>query len=187
MTDERIIDMLAYRYTPVIDFIINSNKRFYNIPDPIKWRFFFNESPAITAKYDKTEKGIIINIVFVDFAFSPMQREPYQAEFFILHELRHWYQFSEMEKYKADPTTCDNPILAEKWLKESANYVPPSVGEDNTDYYAQDLEEDAYAFAYAVLSYKYGKGLPHLVQRAYENEAFFKRVDTLIEQFKNTI
>ena len=65
--------------------------------------------------------------------------------------------------------------------------MKPSIGEKNADYYAQDLEEDAFAFAYAIVSYKYGKGLPNLVPRAYENEAFFKRADALIEQFKNAI
>ena len=185
MTDDQRIEMLMYHYTPFVDFIVFANKRFLGISDPIKWKFFFNESPALTAIYDKTEKGVLVNVVSVDFAFA--QGEPYQVEFFILHELRHWYQFSEMDKYKTDPTKCDNPVLAEQWLKETDNYVKPSVGEKNANYYAQDMEEDAYAFAYAVVSYKYGKGLPHLVPRAYENEAFFKRVDTLIEQFKNTI
>ena len=185
MTDNHSVEMLMYQYAPLVDYIIVSNKRFLGISDPIKWKFCFNESPALTATYDKTENGIVVNVVSVDFAFY--QREPYQVEFFILHELRHWYQFFEMEKYKTDPTTCDRPVLAEQWLKETANYVPPSVGEKNADYFAQDLEEDAYAFAYAVVSYKYGKGLPHLVPRAYENEAFFKRVDALIEQFKNAI
>ena len=185
MTDNQSVEMLMYQYTPVIDFIIVSNERFYGITDPIKWKFTFNESLALAAHYEKNEKGIVINIAFVDFAF--FQREPYQVEFFILHEIRHWYQDSEMDKYKTDPTKCDNPVLAEQWLKETDNYVKPSVGEKNANYYAQDMEEDAYAFAYAVVSYKYGKGLPHLVPRAYENEAFFKRVDTLIEQFKNTI
>lgn len=174
-----------YQYTPVIDFIIVSNKRFYGITDPIKWKFTFNESPALAAHYDKNEKGIVINIAFVDFAF--FQREPYQVEFFILHEIRHWYQYSEMEKYKTDPTTCEKPVLVEQWLKETANYVPPSVVEKNANYFAQDMETDAFAFAYAVVSYKYGKGLPHLVPRAYENEAFFERVDALIGQFKDAI
>ena len=187
MTDDQKIEMLVYQYTPFVDYIVFSSKRFLRISDPIKWKFFFNERTSLTAKYDKTEKGIMINIGFVDFAFE--QREPYQVEFFILHELRHWYQYSEMEKYKTDPTTCDNPPLVEKWLKESAKYIPPSVGGDknNADYYSQDMETDAFAFAYAVVSYKYGKGLPHLLPRAYENEAFFKRADALIEQFKTAI
>lgn len=187
MTDDQRIGMLMYQYTPVIDFIIDSNKRFYSIQDPIKWRFFFNENPAVTAFYNNAEKRVSINVVFVDWAFS--QREPYQIEFFILHELRHWYQYSEMEKCKTDPSMCENPTLTEKWVKESANYVPPLNCEDkkNADYYRQDMETDAFVFSYAVVSYKYGKGLPHLVPHAYENEAFFKRVDALIEQFKNAI
>ncbi len=187
MIDDQGINALMDHYTPVIDYIIVSNKRFYGITDPIKWRFIFNESPALTAYYEKKEKGIVINTAFVDFAF--FKREPYQIEFFILHEIRHWYQFSEMEKYKTNPAESENPAVAEKWLKESAEYVPPSAGRGNSnaDYYAQDMETDAFAFAYAVVSYKYGKGLPHLVPHAYENEAFFKRVDALIGQFKDAI
>lgn len=64
-----------------------------------------------------------------------------------LHEMRHCFQEIAV-KYQSD---LDEEIK-EKWLYEMAHYIEPS-GDINTDFkfLDQDIERDAFAFAYYIM------------------------------------
>lgn len=171
--DEALFQQLQNYYAPIITDIINSNTKFYWTDQTIRWRFGFDERVAIIAACNKKTNMITINIAAVDFAFRT-KNEPLQIEYFLLHEIRHIYQHLEIEDYKTDPSKCNNAELAQKWYEEENKYVAAldSNGNENKEYFAQDLEMDAYAYAYAVITYKYGR-VPYLyVPKAYENDEF---------------
>ena len=99
--------------------------------------------------------------------------------------MRHIFQHLEIEDYKNNPEKCNNLDLAKKWANEGDNYVAAldKNGNENVQYFQQDLELDAYAFAFAVMRYKYGN-VPYLFKpKAYGNE-FFEIVNEWIKCFE---
>jgi hypothetical protein len=172
-------DLFAFlqdQYSPIISRIINSNVRFYRTNQTIQWQFGFDERVALFASCNRQTNILTINIAAVDFAFQ--QNEPLQIEYFLLHEIRHIYQHLEVEDYKTDPTKCNNAELARKWSEEEENYIAALNKDDkeNAGYFQQDMELDAYAYAFAVMKYKYGE-IPYLyVPKAYEGESKFSQI-----------
>ncbi len=126
-----------------------------------------------------------MNIAAVDFSFQ--QNEPLHIEYFLLHEIRHIYQHLEIEDYRKDSTKCNNEELAKKWSEEENSYVTAlnKEGKENTGYFLQDMEMDAFAYAYAVMMYKYGEVKYLYVPKAYRNSEFNKIVDEWQVAFKN--
>lgn len=176
---------LEYRYLPIVRSIISSNQRFFKLDKQINWSFMYDDRVALVAHYNNKTKKIIVNIAAVDFAFQ--KNEPLHIEYFLLHEMRHMYQYTEIEKYKANPEKCNNIEIAKKWSDEEYNYVPPldKEGNQNDDYFEQDMEMDAVAYAYAVMIYKYGCVEYLCVPKAYKNEKFEKIVNAWVGIFKN--
>ena len=118
----------------------------------------------------------------VDFAFQ--RNEPLTIEYFLLHEIRHIYQHLEITDYKNCPSKCTDPLLAKKLTEEEANYVTALNNQDheNAAYFQQDIEFDAYVFAYAVLKYKY-KNLPDYIFRP---KAYGQEFDDLVDKWCKT-
>ena len=168
--DKQLFEQLRIRYAPIITSIINSNVKFFRFQETIKWQFNFDERVAIFACCDRNTNILTINIGAVDFAFRI--NEPLQIEYFLLHEIRHIYQHMEIADYKNNLSACNNPELAKKWADEEEKYVAAvnQEGKENAEYYKQDLEFDAFAFAYAVMNYKYGE-VPYIsIPKAYGKE-----------------
>lgn len=181
--NEQLFEELRIRYSPLITSIINDNVKYFRFRETIKWQFGFDERVAIVACCDRNTNILTINIGAVDFALRI--NEPLQIEYFLLHEIRHIYQHKEIADYTNDISACNNPELAKKWADEENNYVAAinQDGKENTDYFRQDLEFDAFAFAYAVMKYKYGD-IPYIsVPKAYGKE-FFQVVEDWIETFE---
>lgn len=175
---------LEYRYLPIIGRIIGSNQRFFKLDKQINWSFMYDERVAIMAHYNNKTKKIIVNIAAVDFAFQ--KNEPLHIEYFLLHEMRHMYQYAEIEKYRTNPEKCNNIEKAKKWSDEEYDYVLPldKTGNQNDGYFEQDMEMDAFAYAWAVMIYKYGYVEYLYLPKAYKNEKFEKIVDEWIKFFK---
>ena len=175
---------LCFYYAPVINQIINEDVRFCNLKEKVEWKFGFNERLAIFAWCDKNRNLLTINIASVNYAFEI--GEPLQVEYFLLHELRHIYQNIQIENYKKSPNSCFNPILVEKWIKEKEDYKTV-LNEDKgkSEYFGQDIEYDAYVFAYAVMQYKYTQ-LPEYIKipKAY-GEEFLKSVEERIQELRS--
>ena len=90
-----------------------------------------------------------------------------------------------MDLYNYNPQFCENAELAKQWIEGMQNYIPPEDknGKKNIGYYTQEVEADAYVFAYAVIKYKYGD-IEELIPKELNNEEFFERVDKQIKVFK---
>ena len=74
--------------------------------------------------------------------------------------------------------------MQKKWAEEEANYVTALNNQDheNAAYFQQDIEFDAYVFAYAVLKYKY-QNLPDYIFRP---KAYGQEFDDLVDKWCKT-
>lgn len=185
MMNKEFLSLLYKRYSPYINNVINSNIKFYRTNKTIKWRFGYNERVELFAWCDKKTNTITVNIKAVDFSFR--QNEPLNIEYFLLHEIRHIYQHFEIKDYRTDPSKCNNVELAKKWAEEDINYVTAldKDGNENVEYFAQDMELDAFAYSYAVMKFKYGEVEYLYIPKAYRNEEFDKIVAKWQETFKD--
>lgn len=185
MIEKELFELLRQQYSPVISNIINSDVGFYRTNRTIQWKFGYDERVAIFAWCDKKTNIVTVNITAVDFSFQ--QNEPLHIEYFLLHEIRHIYQHLEIEDYRTDPSKCNSVELAREWSEEENNYVMAldKDGNENAEYFAQDMEMDAFAYSYAVMKYKYGEVEYLYIPKAYINEEFDKIVAEWQETFKN--
>lgn len=185
MIDKSLFEHLQQQYSTIISNIINSNVRFYRTSQTIQWRFGYDESVSIFACCNRGTNVVTVNIAAVDFSFQ--QNEPLHIEYFLLHEIRHIYQHLEIEDYRKDPTKCNNAELAKKWSEEEDSYVTAlnEEGEENTGYFSQDMEMDAYAYSYAVMKYKYGEVEYLYIPQTYQNDEFDEIVNEWQVAFKN--
>lgn len=182
--DKETFEMLQSLYSPVISRIIDSNQRFYRTNQTIKWKFGFDDRLAIFAWCNRKTNIVIINIAAVEYSFQI--NEPLNIEYFLLHEIRHIYQHLEIEDYHNNPTICNNIELAKRWSEEEVSYISAvdGSGNENKEYFSQDMELDAFAYAFAVMKYKYGN-VPYLyVPVAYQNEEFDNIVNDWLSTFK---
>lgn len=181
--DKKIFQDLQNYYSPLITKIISGNIKFYRFNKKIRWRFFDDERVAIFASYSHINDILNINLCSVVFAIE--KNEPLQIEYFILHEIRHAFQFAEMMDLKNGLTTCVDPTIINKWIIENENYTGAlnKDGSENKDYFKQDMEFDAYAFAYAVIKYKYGR-IPYIYKPAKYGEEFDKTVENWCQTFQ---
>ncbi len=182
--DEQLFELLRVRYTPLITNIINDNVKFFRFRETIRWRFGFDERVAIFACCDRKTKILTINIAAVDFALRI--NEPLHIEYFVLHEIRHIYQYMEIDDYINNSSNCNNPELAQKWAKEVECYSSAinKDGNENPEYYKQDLEFDAFAFAFAVMKHKYGDIL-YIQKPTKYGEEFYRTVDDWRQTFQS--
>lgn len=185
MMNNELLSLLCKMYSPYISKVINSNVKFYRTNQTIKWKFGYDERVSIFAWCNKKTNIITVNIAAVDFSFQ--KNEPLHIEYFLLHEIRHIYQHLEIEDYRADPSKCNNEKLAKEWAEEESNYVTAlnKDGNENAEYFAQDMELDAFAYSYAVMKFKYGEVEYLYIPKAYRNEEFDKIVAKWQETFKD--
>ena len=137
------------KYTPIIQNIINENRKFYGFNDEIKWEFFFDENVDLIATATKNLK-LKININSVEFAYK--NNEPLVIEQFILHEIRHIWQRLFVQSSRLG--YCCNEKLAAQYEFEFNNYC--NIYQDKEIYYNQQIEFEAFIFSYSVMRYKYG-------------------------------
>ncbi|MDY3903817.1 MAG: hypothetical protein SO007_01320 [Candidatus Enteromonas sp.] len=147
---------LRKKYEPIITGIIRSNSCFYRSNKMITWRFGYDDNEAIIATYDRANDLISVNMKSFIRAYS--ENDLKTVEYFLLHEIRHLFQKELIVDYRNGK---EGPIckeIIEKWIYESEHYIKASdsEGNENPNYFLQDLEMDAYAFSYAVMKYKYG-------------------------------
>lgn len=141
--------ILENKYQPIIQKMIDDNKKFYGFNNQINWSFFINKDIGLVAT-NTPKLELNVNILAVDFAYK--NNEPIMIEFFILHEIRHIYQ-----RYIAgllNTKDCPNIQLATIYKYEFANYC--NYYQNREIYYSQQIEFEAFIFSYSVIKYKYG-------------------------------
>lgn len=156
MLDLTIQRELFSRYYPTILTLVDNNLKYFGFKSPPQLQFACNENIAYTCVYRSQTDTLIVNPCFLDFCYEN-KKEPLHVEFYILHELRHRFQFRETERYSQnEPTNVDSGQI-KSWQNNYKKYISPNSTKDgNGDYYKQPVEFDANAFAYAILKLKYG-------------------------------
>ncbi len=184
MIDKNEFELLSKSYAPIVSNIINSNVKFYRFKETIKWCFGYDEDEAIMASCDRKDGHITINLN--SFIRAYLNNDLLTVEYYLLHEIRHAFQFSVIKDYqegKEIPISVDYVRL---WIKENENYITAcdKDGNLNKSYFKQDCELDAYAFSYAVMKYKY-KNCEHLYIPEIDKEEFDSIVSEWINTFKS--
>lgn len=180
--NESIFKMYSNILSPKITKIIESNARFYRFKETIKWCFTVNYDLSIVAACGE-DNVIYINILSViQFYFN---EDMQQIEYFLLHEIRHIFQNKMISDFKSGKKTTIQASLIETWIKEKETYqmAKDENGEENLKYFMQDIEIDAYAYAYAVMKYK-NNDVSHLYVPNMYGADFEKIVDEWIYFFE---
>lgn len=141
--------VLEIKFKPIIQKLLDDNKKFYGFENQINWSFFVNKDIGLIAT-NNSKLELKVNIVAVDFAYK--NKEPLMIEFFILHEIRHIYQRFFANLLNAG--NCPNIELATIYKNEFANYC--NIYQNREVYYSQQIEFEAFVFSYSVIKYKYG-------------------------------
>ena len=181
--DIEFLQELQNRYAPIISNLIASNINFYRFKKTIKWQFYYDERVSIFGYYSDKTDILSVNICFVDFAFK--RQEPLQIEYFLLHEIRHVFQFLEISDFKEGKETCIDSEIIKKWISENENYCAAlnEDGNENPAYFKQDMEFDAYAYSYAVMKYKYGD-ISYLYKPTRYGDEFDETVENWCKTFQ---
>ena len=155
MTKEEF-NTLNNKLAPEVEKIIKDNYYFCGINQTIKWCFVLTNTPSVLATCSRETNVISIDINAFNHYFE--NNNLIEAEYFLIHEMRHIFQQLQIKEYmeKKKCEVCEK--LVEKWIYENKHYevALDKDGNENPKYFAQDVEFDAYAFSYAVIKYKYG-------------------------------
>lgn len=180
--DKLEVEFLLKVYSPAITKIIKDNVKFYRFSETIKWHFCCLEDISIFANCDRKTKNISINLNAVYDSY--LNNDKNTIEYFILHEIRHIFQNLMIKDYIKGKYIPIESEIVKKWKYESENYITScnSEGNENSKYFMQDCEMDAYAFSLAVMKYKYDDISSLYVPPIYGIE-FYKIVDSWIKTF----
>ena len=171
---------LEEKYKPIIQKIIDDNKKFYGFNDKIIWNFFVNDDIGLIAT-NNLKLELKINIVAVDFYYK--KNEPLTIDLFILHEIRHIYQRFYIQLLNTENYV--NIELAKKYKYEFDNYC--NIYQNREKYYLQQIEFEAFMFSYSVMKYKYGN-VDYIHYPAFYDEQEIdveKHINQWLQIFKN--
>ena len=178
-------DFLSNRYASCIQDMLRQNMPFFKFRKQPIWSFMFDEQISIWGATNKESNTVRLNIAAVDFAFRTGQQ--LMIEQFALHEFRHLYQYGEIESFNSGNYDGKESIdRVKRWAHEYEHYIGPETNGNKTvnEYYDQDIEFDAFTFAYAALNFKYS-GLPEYIKMPeYYIGKYEEYADALKELFK---
>lgn len=170
-------------FSPMIKEIIDSNVKFYGFKETIRWCFVEETDISIFATCGN-DNIIRINLLSVIDSYSAGDIR--QIEYFLLHEIRHTFQNIMINDFKSGKMTAVDSELIKIWIIEKEKYqlAVDDSGNENLDYFKQDIEMDAYAFSLAVMKYKYNDVSNLFIPSLYGSE-FNDIVNKWIEMFTN--
>lgn len=182
--DKDTIEEMGKIYYPIIKAILENDKEFFRFTSQIKIRFNYDESSmGVLATCSRTEDVIQVNLC--EFMNYYQSKDFYNIEYYLLHEIRHIFQHLIIRDYKDKKSVPISAETVEKWIYEQEHYIRAidKNGKENSGYFNQDSEFDAYLFSYAVMKYKYGD-LPDLYVPSCYGREFNEGVDKWIDAFK---
>lgn len=168
-------------FSPMIKKIIDSNVKFYGFKETVRWCFVENKDISIFATCGN-DNIIYVNLLAVIDSYSIGDIR--QIEYFLLHEIRHIFQNIMINDFLSGKMTVVGSELVRIWINEKEKYqrAVDDSGNENPNYFKQDLEMDAYAFSLAVMKYKYGDVSNLFIPSSYGSE-FNDIVNKWIELF----
>ena len=81
-----------------------------------------------------------------------LQKDPYDVEYFVFHELRHIDQHMQIIRLDHHEKINENPITLEVWRYNFIHYIRNEGGESENRNVRQPVELDAYIYANVLLS-----------------------------------
>lgn len=185
MFSKEQIKLISNKYDDVVNKIIGSNLDFYGFHKTIKWCFRDYDQISIVATCDK--KTDVISINAKAFLKSLNEDNLLTVEYYLLHEIRHIFQHLLIKDYERHEEVFLEEEIIKKWIFENKHYVKSldENGKENSEYFLQDSEMDAYAFSLAVMRYKYPQEkIEHLYVPPIYGAEFYRIVDDWIKMFQ---
>ena len=149
-----------------------------------KWKFYEDKDTKVIATVS-SRKGHVLSIN-VNAVMEAKNYGDYKGiEYFIIHEIRHIYQNEQIRRYKNKEPIVETESTIKTWINEKKKKLKRynEDGSDNVDFYMQKKEYDAYAFAYAVMKYKYDTAFDPFIPEVYK-KPFLQVVRKWTELFK---
>lgn len=170
-------------FSPMIKKFIDSNVKFYGFKETIRWCFVEEKDVHIFATCGN-DNIVRVNLLAVIDSYSVGDIR--QIEYFLLHEIRHIFQNIMINDSQSGKITAIDSELIQIWIDEKGKYqrAVDDNGNENLNYFKQDLEMDAYAFSLGVMKYKYGDVSNLFIPSSYGTE-FNDIVNKWIEMFTN--
>lgn len=168
----------------MIKRLIEENTDFYRSSATIKWCINLFDDGSIVGTCDRKTRVVSINLISINKAIRENNMK--EIEYFLLHEIRHAFQHEIIEDYlKGEKNLPISKNLIEQWIIENKNYIPAKdkEGNENEEYFKQDIEFDAYAYSFSVMKYKYGLSKNDLFVPKSYGEEFDKIVDGFINEY----
>ena len=170
----------------IIESIFKDNYPFYSLfyTENIKWQIYEDKNVDIIATVS-SRKGNILSINMNSIMDAQNYGDYKGIEYYILHEIRHLYQNEQIKKYKNKEYIDLDEDMVKNWILEKKikhTRINPD-GTINDDFYLQDKEKDAYAFAYAVMKYRYEDNFDPYIPDVYK-KPFLLLVKKWIDIFK---
>lgn len=184
--DKNEIELLSTLYGKIVKDLIEKNANYFMFKQTIKWTFNYGKESSIIAAVGK-DNLIHINLFSVVNCY--LEGDLYTVEYFLLHEIRHIFQNLIIEEYKGGKEVPIETELVKQRIFESnkENYVRAldDNGNEDENYFKQDIEIDAYAFSLAVMKYKYTEEeIKHLYVPTQFKDNFWNIVNDWINYFK---
>lgn len=176
---------LSNRYAGFIQEILRQNMPFFKFRKQPIWGFMFDERVAILGLANKKANTVALNLAAIDFAIQNGQQ--LMIEQFALHEFRHLYQYGEIESLNSGNYDGKEDIeKVKRWAHEYEHYIGPETNGNKTvkEYYDQDIEFDAFTFAYAALNFKYSSLPEYIKMPEYYIGKYEAYADKLQDMFK---
>ena len=184
MIDKNEFNMLSKAYAPIVKNLIESNSRFYRFNEKIIWGFGYDDNLAIMGTCNRKDNIVHLNLYsFMDAYLN--KKDLKDIEYFLLHEIRHIFQNLIIKDYLNGKDISIDPEIVKQWIYENDHYIKAldENGNENKNYFLQDIEMDAYAFSYAVMKYKYKDAYKPYVPDIFGKE-FYSIVDDWLSTFK---
>lgn len=170
----------------IIDSIFKDNYTFYSLfyDENIKWKLYEDKDVSIVATVTSRKEYLLsinINAIMDASAYGDYK----SIEYYILHEIRHIYQNEQIRRYKAKEAIEEPESIIKEWIKEKKLNLKRKNedGGDNVDFYMLKKEYDAYAFAYAVMKYRYENEFDPFIPEPYKRP-FLIQVKRWMDLFK---
>lgn len=176
------MDLLSKTYSPYITKILSDNSKYFQFNETVRWAFNFGQESAVVGAVGK-DNVLKVNIYSV-IGFVA-NNDLISLEYFLLHEIRHIYQNLIIEEYNNKNEIPIDEKLVKKWIFENDNYIKAmdENGNENIGYFLQDIEMDAYAFAFALMKFKYGSRTNGLYVPPVYGEEFKSIVKEWVDEF----
>lgn len=170
--DGSTLNKLSHKYKDYINHFFIENAKYRNFNETIHWCFCYNEDLSISATTNRKINLILINYKWFIYCYS--NKKDYEIEYFLIHETRHIFQHLIIKDFNNSVETEIPEEIIKKWIMEGENYirVKDDNGEVNNNYFRQDVELDAFAYSFALMSFKYKGKYDSLlyVDDIYKNE-----------------